>query len=166
VSLVEIGGHRVIRGGNWNAPGKIDFSRADEILKRLQQAGFAHEPEPAGDSGHIEPFAMDREAYYGMFGPTTGDLVRLGSTDLWIKVEKDLAHYGDECTFGGGKTLREGMGQATGRSDTESLDTVITNALIVDWTGIIKADIGIKDGVIVGIGKAGNPDVCITRSHP
>jgi urease len=74
-------------------------------------------------------------------------------------VEKDMTTYGDECTFGGGKTLREGMGQAGGRSDNDTLDTVITNALIVDWTGIFKADIGIKDGIIVGIGKAGNPDV-------
>ena len=102
---------------------------------------------------------MERQAYISMFGPTTGDLVRLGATDLWIKVEKDMTTYGDECSFGGGKTLREGMGQAGGRSDAECLDTVITNALIVDWTGIFKADIGIKDGLIVGIGKAGNPDV-------
>lgn len=102
---------------------------------------------------------MERQSYISMFGPTTGDRVRLGATDLWIKVEKDMTTYGDECAFGGGKTLREGMGQAGGRSDKESLDTVITNALIVDWTGIYKADIGIKDGIIVGIGKAGNPDV-------
>ena len=94
-----------------------------------------------------------------MFGPTVGDTVRLGFTDLWIKVEKDLTSYGDECKFGGGKTLREGMGQATGVSDERSLDLVVVNALIVDWTGIYKADIGIKNGVIVGIGKAGNPDV-------
>lgn len=94
-----------------------------------------------------------------MFGPTVGDTVRLGSTNLWIKVEKDFALYGDECKFGGGKTLREGMGQASDRNDYESLDTIITNALIVDWSGIFKADIGIKDGVIAGIGKAGNPDV-------
>lgn len=102
---------------------------------------------------------MERHAYNSMFGPTTGDLVRLGATELWIKVEKDFAYYGDECSFGGGKTLREGMGQASGRPDAECLDTVITNALIVDWSGIYKADIGIKDGLIVGIGKAGNPDV-------
>jgi len=102
---------------------------------------------------------MTRADYIGMFGPTTGDLVRLGSTELWIKVEKDLTVYGDECVFGGGKSLREGMGQASGRSDDETLDTLITNALIVDWSGIYKADIGIKDGIIVGIGKAGNPDV-------
>ena len=103
--------------------------------------------------------SMTRADYATMFGPTTGDLVRLGATDLWIKVEKDLTVHGDECKFGGGKTLREGMGQASGRHDEDVLDTVISNALIVDWSGIYKADIGIKHGMIVGIGKAGNPDV-------
>jgi urease len=104
-------------------------------------------------------FEMDRAAYCMMFGPTVGDTVRLGFTDLWIKVERDLTSYGDECKFGGGKTLREGMGQSSGVSDEISLDLVIVNALIVDWSGIYKADIGVKNGVIVGIGKAGNPDV-------
>lgn len=159
VTCVEIGGHRVIKGGNAIATGPVDLSRTEEIQKKLQKGGFAHTPEPAGDSAHIDPFSMSREAYCSMFGPTTGDIVRLGPTELWIKVEKDLTVYGDECSFGGGKTLRDGLGQAGGRSDSESLDTVITNALIVDWSGIYKADIGIKDGVIVGIGKAGNPDV-------
>lgn len=158
VSLVEIGGHRVIRGGNGVAPGHVDMSKTEDIRRRLQEGNFGHTPEPPGDSAYIEPFSMTREAYIGMFGPTVGDTVRLGSTDLWIKVEKDYTVYGDECKFGGGKTLREGMGQASGRPDAESLDTVVTNALIVDWTGIIKADIGIKNGDIVGIGKAGNPD--------
>ena len=152
-------GHKVIRGGNNLASGPVDISRTEEITKRLQAGGFANTPEPAGDGAHIDPFSMTREAYCGMYGPTTGDVVRLGSTDLWIKVEKDFTVYGDECSFGGGKTLREGMGQASGRSDVDSLDTVITNALIVDWSGIVKADVGIKNGVIVGIGKAGNPDV-------
>ncbi len=101
---------------------------------------------------------MTRGAYCGMFGPTAGDRVRLGATNLWIKVEKDLTVYGDECKFGGGKTLREGMGQAGGRADAEVLDSVVINALIIDWSGIYKADIGIKNGAIVGIGKAGNPD--------
>ncbi|KAL2001679.1 hypothetical protein VTN02DRAFT_1400 [Thermoascus thermophilus] len=165
VTLVEIGGNKIIRGGNAIASGKIDLNRADEILERLQAAGFAHVPEPAGDSAYIDTFSMEREAYVRMFGPTTGDLVRLGATNLWIKVEKDFTVHGDECTFGGGKTLREGMGQATGRSAADCLDTVIINALIVDWTGIYKADIGIKDGNIVGIGKAGNPDV-MDGVHP
>lgn len=74
-----------------------------------------------------------------MYGPTTGDRVRLGDTSLWIEVEKDFTIYGEECKFGGGKTIREGMGQATGRGANEALDLVITNALIVDWSGIYKA---------------------------
>jgi urease len=159
VNLVEIAGNKVIRGGSNLADGPVDLSAVDSIVEKLQQAGFAHDPSPLGDLGHIDVASMTRADYVGMFGPTTGDTVRLGPTDLWIRVEKDLTHYGDECTFGGGKTLREGMGQASGRKDSEVLDTVITNALIVDWTGIYKADIGIKNGIIVGIGKAGNPDV-------
>jgi len=160
VTLVQIGGNQVIKGGNNIASGHIaDVSVAQSIVEKLQKGGFLHVPEPVGDAAHIDFATMDRQSYATMFGPTTGDLVRLGATNLWIKVEKDFTKYGDECSFGGGKTLREGMGQAGGRSDTESLDTVITNALIVDWSGIYKADIGIKDGVIVGIGKAGNPDV-------
>ena len=159
VTLVAIGGRRVIRGGNNMASGPVAEAREDDILQRLRDGGFAHAPEPAGDAAHIEPFAMTREAYATMFGPTTGDRVRLGGTDLWIRVEKDLTRYGDECKFGGGKTLREGMGQASGRADADALDTVITNALIVDHGGIYKADIGVKHGVIAGIGKAGNPDV-------
>jgi urease alpha subunit len=105
------------------------------------------------------PYQIPRSAYADHYGPTTGDRVRLGDTALWLTVEKDFTVYGDECKFGGGKVLREGMGQAAGRGDSECLDLVITNALIVDWTGIYKADIGVKHGVIVGIGKAGNPDV-------
>ncbi|PGH19108.1 urease [Helicocarpus griseus UAMH5409] len=159
VSLVEIAGNKVICGGNSLANGKVDINRAEEIVEQLQKAGFAHTPEPAGDKALIEPYSMTREAYCRMFGSTTGDLVRLGLTDLWVKIEGDLTSYGDECSFGGGKTLRDGMGQATGRTAADSLDTVITNALIIDWSGIYIADIGIKDGMIVGIGKAGNPDI-------
>lgn len=166
MTLVEIAGHKIIYGGNNIASGRVDLSRADEILEKLRQGGFAHAPEEnVGDMSSIEPFSMTREAYAGMFGPTTGDIIRLGSTSLWIKVEKDLTSYGEECKFGGGKTLREGMGQATGRKDSDVLDTVITNALIVDYTGIYKADIGIKNGLISGIGKAGNPDV-MNGVHP
>ncbi|KAI1440719.1 urease [Annulohypoxylon stygium] len=159
VSLVEIGGNRVIQGGNGLATGKVDLSRVGAIVEKLQQAGFAHVPEPERMDLIVDGFTMDRAAYKTMFGPTTGDLVRLGATDLWIKVEKDLTGYGDECKFGGGKTLREGMGQMTGCNDKDCLDMVVTNALIVDHTGIYKADIGVKDGVISAIGKAGNPDV-------
>jgi urease subunit alpha len=100
-----------------------------------------------------------RSHYAEMFGPTTGDKVRLGDTSLWLEVERDFAVYGDECKFGGGKVLREGMGQAAGVSQADALDCVITNALVVDYTGIFKADIGIKHGLIAGIGKSGNPDI-------
>jgi len=102
---------------------------------------------------------MKRRHYADMFGPTTGDKVRLGDTSLILEVEKDFTVYGDECKFGGGKVIREGMGQAAGVGDRDALDCVITNALVVDWSGIYKADVGIKGGVIAGIGKAGNPDV-------
>ncbi len=102
---------------------------------------------------------MQRRHYADMFGPTTGDRVRLGDTSLILQVEKDATVYGDECKFGGGKTLRDGMGQATGVPQDQALDCVITNALVVDSTGIFKADIGIKSGRIAGIGKAGNPGV-------
>ena len=100
---------------------------------------------------------MERNAYAEMFGPTKGDRVRLGDTELIIEVEADHAVYGDEVKFGGGKVIRDGMGQSQ-LSSAETVDTVITNALIVDHWGIIKADVGIKDGRIFGIGKAGNPD--------
>src|SRR6187431_2433541 len=102
---------------------------------------------------------MDRRHYADIYGPTTGDRVQLGDTGLVAEVESDATVYGDECKFGSGKVLRDAQGQAAGISDTEALDCVITNALIVDWTGIRKADVGIKGGRIAGIGKAGNPAV-------
>src|SRR5688572_9317124 len=102
---------------------------------------------------------IKRTHYADIYGPTTGDRVRLGDTNLIAEVEEDATVYGDECKFGGGKVLRDGMGQAAGVSDDRALDCVITNALIVDWTGIRKAAVGIKGGRIAGIGKAGNPDV-------
>ena len=102
---------------------------------------------------------MKRSHYTDMFGPTTGDRIRLGDTELFAEVEKDFTVYGDECKFGGGKVLRDGMGQAAGVAQSDALDCVITNAMIIDWTGIYKADIGIKNGRISGIGKAGNPDM-------
>jgi urease subunit alpha len=101
---------------------------------------------------------IPRQAYAEMFGPTTGDRVRLADTELWIEVEKDLTVYGEEVKFGGGKVIRDGMGQSQ-RVSADVADTVITNALIVDHWGIVKADIGIKDGRIWRIGKAGNPDI-------
>ena len=101
---------------------------------------------------------IDKKAYSEMYGPTVGDKVRLGDTELLIEVEKDLTTYGEEVKFGGGKVIRDGMGQSQLTSNAV-VDLVITNALIIDHWGIIKADIGIKDGRIAGIGKAGNPDV-------
>lgn len=101
---------------------------------------------------------IDKQAYAEMFGPTVGDRVRLADTELWIEVEKDYTHYGEEVKFGGGKVIRDGMGQSQ-RVSAEVADTVITNALIVDHWGIVKADIGIKNGYISAIGKAGNPDI-------
>jgi urease subunit alpha len=105
------------------------------------------------------PHTMNRAAYAQMFGPTVGDQVRLADTDLIIEVEKDLTTYGEEVKFGGGKVIRDGMGQSQRSRSEGAVDTVITNALILDHSGIVKADIGIKDGRIAAIGKAGNPDV-------
>ena len=101
---------------------------------------------------------ISRQAYAEMFGPTVGDRIRLADTELVIEIEKDFTIYGEEVKFGGGKVIRDGMGQSQ-RTIKDAVDTVITNAVIVDHSGIVKADIGIKDGRIAGIGKAGNPDI-------
>ena len=128
--------------------------RTEEIVTALVQKGFGHVPEP-GVLEINEDTTIGRDAYVSMFGPTVGDKVRLGDTLLWIEVERDETVYGDEVKFGGGlseaicsigtsltrnpgKTIREGMGQATNRSSAETLDLVITNALIIDWSGIYK----------------------------
>jgi urease subunit alpha len=105
------------------------------------------------------PYSMTRAAYAQMFGPTVGDKVRLADTDLVIEVEKDFTTYGEEVKFGGGKVIRDGMGQSQRSRNEGAVDTVITNALILDHWGIVKADVAIKDGRINAIGKAGNPDV-------
>ena len=104
------------------------------------------------------PVSLPRKIYADMYGPTTGDKVRLADTELFIEVETDLTSYGDEVKFGGGKVIRDGMGQSQVSRDSGAVDTVITNALIVDVSGIYKADLGLKDGLIHAIGKAGNPD--------
>ena len=101
---------------------------------------------------------ISRQAYADMFGPTVGDKVRLADTELWIEVEDDLTTYGEEVKFGGGKVIRDGMGQGQMLA-ADCVDLVLTNALIVDHWGIVKADIGVKDGRIFAIGKAGNPDI-------
>ena len=104
------------------------------------------------------PISMPRKTYADMYGPTTGDKVRLADTELFIEVETDLTSYGDEVKFGGGKVIRDGMGQSQVSRDSGAVDTVITNALIIDVSGVYKADLGLKDGLIHAIGKAGNPD--------
>src|SRR6266849_6535980 len=104
------------------------------------------------------PYTMSRAAYAQMFGPTVGDKVRLADTNLIIEVENDLTTYGDEVKFGGGKVIRDGMGQSQ-RGSRDSADTVITNALVIDWWGIVKCDIANKNGRIAKLGKAGNPDI-------
>ncbi|KAI7763483.1 hypothetical protein LZL87_010548 [Fusarium oxysporum] len=157
VTLVQIGGSRIIQGGSGYAKGPVDLSKLQKILQQLQEAGYRHSPEESTKNETVQPCSISREKYASAYGPTTGDRIRLGSTDLWVKVERDYTFYGDECTLGCGKTIRDGMGAASGRSDVDCLDLAVINAVIIDWTGIFKADIGVKDGTIVGIGKAGNP---------
>ncbi len=157
ISLVEIAGNQVIKGGNNLATGKLSDSTRIKIADKCKLLNFEHVeaaplPEPA-------PTEMDRSTYASFYGPTKGDKMRLADTNLWATIEKDWTVYGDECKFGGGKVFRDGMGQQSGVGDADCLDLCITNATIIDYSGIIKADIGIKKGMIVGIGKAGNPDV-------
>ncbi|POW14209.1 hypothetical protein PSHT_07492 [Puccinia striiformis] len=158
VTMVEIGGSGRISGGN-GLEGQIlqkdDTAAIEALISSLVAKGFEYQPAIKVDRP-LKGFEMSRDAYAYMFGPTTGDKVRLGDTSLWVEVELDHTNYGEELKFGGGKVVREGLGQATGRRDAETLDIVITNALIVDWSG---ADLGIKNGRISGIGKAGNPDI-------
>src|SRR5215212_4730528 len=105
------------------------------------------------------PFTFPRSAYAEMFGPTVGDWVRLADTDLVIEVERDFTTHGEEVKFGGGKVIRDGMGQSQVTNADGAVDIVITNALILDHWGIVKADVGLKNGRIAKIGKAGNPDI-------
>ncbi|KAF8557106.1 urease [Imleria badia] len=157
IVLCSFGGDKVVKGGN---------GLTDHITTQLGKGvsdsdvdfrGFCHLAEPGSSQWWTER-DMSREEYISMYGPTVGDRIRLGDTSLWIQIEKDSTVYGDEVKFGGGKTIRDGMGQASGCSSAEALDLVITNAVIVDWTGIYKADIGVKGGIIVAIDKAGNTD--------
>ncbi|XP_057949533.1 urease [Malania oleifera] len=164
VKLVLIGGKKVIRGGNGIVDGRIDDANIEALMEAVCARGFGHSEETdarEGVSGEDPDFTktISREEYANKYGPTTGDKIRLGDTDLFAEIERDFAVYGDECVFGGGKVLRDGMGQACGYTLHDCLDTVITNAVIIDYTGIFKADIGIKNGLIFSLGKAGNPDV-------
>src|SRR5919202_1389422 len=102
---------------------------------------------------------VSRGAYAAMFGPTVGDRVRLADTELFLEIESDRTTYGEEVKFGGGKVIRDGMGQSQATNAAGAVDTVITNAVIIDHWGIVKADIGIRQGRVAAIGKAGNPDV-------
>src|SRR6185437_543488 len=102
---------------------------------------------------------IPRSEYAALYGPTVGDQVRLGDTDLWIEVEDDLTFGGEEAVFGGGKSIRESMAQGTRTSAGGALDTVITNAVVLDHWGVIRADVGIRHGRIVALGRSGNPDI-------
>jgi len=139
VTLVPYGGARSVFGFN------------GQVMGALPEASKGH--------GNVPPRMMPRAAYAGMFGPTTGDRLRLADTDLVIEVEKDFTTYGDEVKFGGGKVIRDGMGQSQATRAEGAVDLVITNATVLDVTGVFKADVGVRDGRIVAIGKAGNPDV-------
>src|SRR5439155_1188168 len=120
----------------------------------VQERGF----QPRRDGLATMANTISRSGYAAMFGPTTGDRLRLADTELVIEVEEDRTIYGEEVKFGGGKVIRDGMGQSQQSRAEGAVDTVITNAVILDHWGIVKADIGIRDGRICGIGKAGNPD--------
>ncbi|RKP25265.1 urease [Syncephalis pseudoplumigaleata] len=160
VQLVELGGHRIIAGGNRLANGPVSDAGRLQVQAQVQLQGYGHRESDRGGMAALSmsPATMDRRLYADMFGPTVGDRLRLGDTSLWLEIEHDYTVYGDECKFGGGKVIRDGMGQAVARRTSDVLDLVITNAVIIDHSGIIKADIGIKDGFIKAIGKAGNPD--------
>ena len=157
VQLVEFGGTKTIYGFSGMVSGNLDEKRNDAI-KKLHENGFKNSLEDTTEEqGNLE---IPRNRYVELFGPSKGDKVRLGDTELILEIEKDLIKHGDELVFGGGKSARDGLGQASGVLRDKSADLVITNAVIVDAKlGIIKADIGIKDGKILGIGNAGNPDV-------
>ncbi|CAH3135556.1 unnamed protein product [Pocillopora meandrina] len=159
VELVDIAGNRVVRGGNGLTDGPALPENLDTVMKKVASKGFAHKPQDKLDAG-VSKVTIPRPLYIDIYGPTVGDKVCLGDSCLIVEVEKDYTVYGDELKFGGGKVLREGMGQAANVTNDTALDTVITNALIVDAVaGVIKADVGIKNGMISAIGKGGNPDV-------
>ena len=151
IELTEFGGKRVVYGFSGLVNGSLDEKQEDAIRTSYHK----------GIQGvNLMTLTIPRKNYVDLFGPTIGDRIRLADTALIIEIEKDLIKYGDEAVFGGGKSVRDGLGQASGVSRKDSLDLVITNAVILDpILGIIKADIGIKDGKIVGVGNAGNPNI-------
>ena len=166
VTLVSLGGKQNVVCGNGLTGGIANVGNEEqwnEIEKRMEDKGGFGDVK-SDDSSGVEvpegkPYVLTRSAYADAYGPTTGDRVRLGDTSLIARITHDHTFYGEECKFGGGKSLREGMGQMTSVSADLALDCVITNAMIIDpMLGIIKADIGIKGNKIHNIGKAGNPD--------
>lgn len=131
------------------ADGVDGLNLKEEKLAQLVAKGFKHVSQ-----SHLQPSSplplttISRQTYSSMYGPTTGDRIRLADTELWIEIEKDFTNYGDELKFGGGKVIREGMGQQTGAGDQESLDLVVTNCTVVDWKGVWKADVGVKNHIV------------------
>ena len=157
VEVVEFGGTKTIYGFSGLVSGDLE-SKKDTAVKNIHENNFKNVLENV--EAESNPLQIPHNRYVELFGPTVGDRVRLADTDLVMEIEKDLIKYGDELVFGGGKSARDGLGQASGVLREDSADLVITNAMIIDpKLGIIKADIGIKDGKILGVGTAGNPDV-------
>ena len=157
VQIVEFGGTKTIYGFSGMVGGELE-SKRDSAIKNLHEHEFKSSLDDVNEQSNS--LEIPRSRYVELFGPTVGDKVRLADTDLIMEIEKDLIKYGDELVFGGGKSARDGLGQASGVLRKDSADLVITNAMILDPVlGIIKADIGIKDGKILAIGNAGNPDV-------
>ena len=169
ISLIPIGGNQIIHGGNGLVDGPVGSvgNPPPEFIEKITTLGFCNitQPQPQTSESDLSPATMSKDTYAKTFGPTVGDCVRLGDTDLVITVEKDLCapneQYGEELKFGGGKVLRDGLGQSSTLPAASCVDVIITNALILDYTGIYKADVGIKGGKIVGIGKGGNPDTMV-----
>ena len=157
VEMVEYGGKKIVYGFSGLISGELEKNK-EKALETSNEFGFKNSTEDVTEES--KSLEIPRSRYVELFGPTVGDKVRLADTDLVIEVEKDLLKYGDELVFGGGKSARDGLGQASGVKREDSVDLVITNAIILDPVlGIIKADIGIKDGKIAGVGNAGNPNV-------
>ena len=158
IELTVFGGGRIIHGLNGLVEGPLEAPGARErAVEKARKAGFGIR----GRGEEIVSLKIPRRTYADLYGPTKGDRIRLADTELIIEIEKDFTHYGDEITFGGGKVIRDGMGQSSGAQREGAhgaLDLVITNAVILDHWGIVKGDIGMKDGRIVKVGKAGNPD--------
>ena len=164
VQTVPIRGRRRVTGGNRIGQGNVgDEGHEQQVMARIAERGFRHTPAAAATPHPATAVTIPRSKYMAMYGPTTGDRIHLADTGLVAEVEWDFITrdelYGDECVFGGGKTIREGMGQSNTAAVGAMLDLVICNAVVIDWRGIYKADIGVRGGLIVGIGKAGNSDV-------